>query len=747
MSSLAMIPRLCDPSGPTAEAAPSKLADPLENLAETATSMHPTDQGWACRADGQCDLFPDMDLSQVKVIHMKRRSRLFQVIHRQPSNKPDHILMWGEVKGCGIVVWSSFAAKVLRPDKGAPPSPKTKRRFILPVKGNINATLRARILHTMKQECCKSSGKLNALGFTKVTELAPVAADDPFDWRSITPSTKLAYSPCLGQFQCARLIVPLDWLNKNVTDTVSIAIIKLPAVVSQDHPSFGSTIIVNPGGPGGSGTDFLIEVGRKVRSLVDIRGRKHYEVLAFDPRGVGGSRPIIDCYPGDPITRRAKGLEMGAYGGLRSSNTSFTFGYYTYRALGRRCQKTNGGILPYVNTPSVARDMAAMVDKVAELRHEELGRPRNMPTPRLQYLGFSYGTVLGNYFASLFPERVGRMVLDGVADSNDYANGPGWLSNTQDSDRMMEMFFEGCFDAGSLICPLRQPGDKKPSDISERTWSWIKARDTEPIEFTTADGSSDILLRSNDIRSFLFRSLYFADVAFFTISNILAEAIGGNSALLASRVVGSTSITSLKNLCPISNDTKTSVPAISAEANRAVLCVDGDDVSNENHTYWKKYMEDQISISSAFGDLWAEGRLACAGWRARSNWSFKGPFKTPAASKTASAPEPDRPAAPLLFLSSEWDPVTPLRNARAMASQHPGAGVLVLGSMGHGALRSGIENECVTTVVSEYFDKGIVPEKEVYCSATKHPWKSSPIQTQHLEELMRKTRYNLLGIY
>ncbi|KAJ4150242.1 hypothetical protein LMH87_011000 [Akanthomyces muscarius] len=103
--------------------------------------------------------------------------------------------------------------------------------------------------------------------------------------------------------------------------------------------------------------------------------------------------------------------------------------------------------------------MVAMVDRIAELRQEHTTQHNDTQTlfppletkedvPRLQYIGFSYGTVLGNYFASLFPERVSRMVLDGVVDSYDYASGPGWSTNTQDTDKMMEIFFAGCFNAG-----------------------------------------------------------------------------------------------------------------------------------------------------------------------------------------------------------------------------------------------------------------------------------------------------------
>ncbi|KAM3562841.1 hypothetical protein ARSEF4850_002606 [Beauveria asiatica] len=358
------------------------------------------------------------------------------------------------------------------------------------------------------------------------------AGEDTFDWSSITPSANLVYSTCFGHFQCARLLLPLDWLSENESDTTSIAMIKLPAAVSQDHATFGGAIFTNPGGPGGSGVQFLLEGGRVLQSIMNIPNQKYYDIISFDPRGVGASEPRVDCYPANHVARRAKNLEATAAGALNLSSASFDFAYYTARAFGKRCEMTNAHILPFVNTASVARDMLAMVDKVAELRKEQTikqqktnaqsemrkGKGTSDDVPRLQYYGLSYGTVLGNYFASLFPGRVGRMVLDGVADSDDWANGPGWLTMTQDADKMMELFFEGCFTAGPWICPLRQPSDKTPTDISNRTWSWINARDAEPIEATTPDGSADVLLRSADIRRLLMKNLYHADNAFDAVA-------------------------------------------------------------------------------------------------------------------------------------------------------------------------------------------------------------------------------------
>lgn len=265
-----------------------------------------------------------------------------------------------------------------------------------------------------------------------------------FDWDSITPSRDLAYHACYDGFQCARLVVPLDWRNATAdARTVALAVIKLPAAVPASDPSFAGPILTNPGGPGGSGVAFIQGSGRRLQGLVDKPGRRRYDIVSFDPRGIANSWPRADCFPGDPLSRDAVMLEGRGHGALDSSRLSVPYALGLFEGFGRRCLRAeadglNGGdIMGYMSTPSVARDMIAIIDKIDELHKREARDDGRDDRPelrkrsgdgddvvRLQYMGFSYGTILGNYFASMFPERIGRIVLDGVSDSIDYSTGP-----------------------------------------------------------------------------------------------------------------------------------------------------------------------------------------------------------------------------------------------------------------------------------------------------------------------------------
>lgn len=284
------------------------------------------------------------------------------------------------------------------------------------------------------------------VGFiTAPTHANPSATPDvEFDWDTINPSHNLEYHNCYEDLQCARLLLPMDWLNATKNETVAIAMIKLPAVVDDNDPAFGGTIIAQPGGPAVSGTSYGRGIAHKLQNLFDIPGKKHYEMISFDTRGTGKSLPQINCFP--HVLGYIRTVEAMTNGALDLSSANLAFSIAAAKADGIKCEMTHGEYLSYVGTPNSARDMVAMIDKIEEMRGEN-AKPRAQAVyqdddtsrlelrsteksddkvPRLQYIGISYGTLLGNYFASMFPGRVGRMVLDGVMDADDSAHGLVW---------------------------------------------------------------------------------------------------------------------------------------------------------------------------------------------------------------------------------------------------------------------------------------------------------------------------------
>lgn len=283
-------------------------------------------------------------------------------------------------------------------------------------------------------------------GLLPLLQSAAALADDDFtsarfsdfDWHALEPSPDLEYHDCYTEYKCARLELPLDWKNESDPRTVAIAMIKLPAVVSDDDPSFGGSIYTNPGGPGISGVRFIPRISHHLQKTFDRPGKKHYEIISFDPRGIGFSTPVADCFLGNTLAREGSMLEQRGSLGLDGPLESLVYNYAMQEVSNKRCKDADDlddSVLSHSGTPNVVRDMVEMLDKTEELREKEAARRGQSwlelkkrsggdDTPRLQYIGFSYGTVLGNYFASMYPGRVHRMILDSVCDINDYASGP-----------------------------------------------------------------------------------------------------------------------------------------------------------------------------------------------------------------------------------------------------------------------------------------------------------------------------------
>lgn len=287
-------------------------------------------------------------------------------------------------------------------------------------------------------------------GLAALAQGQPSAKGTDFDWDKLPPSTGLSYRACYDGFECARLVVPMDWQNETDPRIVALAVIRLPAVVPASDPTFAGTVLTNPGGPGGSGVDGLhAGTGMGLRKLLDKPGERHYEIMSFDPRGVGSSWPRANCLPHNDLARDAFAYEERGIGILDGSEPSAVPRILgMYKAFMQKCEAENAAgtpgaeIMGFMSTPSVARDMVQIIDKIDELLKSEgvnvdeeeseedeylelrkRGHHEN-DVPRLQYVGYSYGTILGNYFASLFPERVGRLILDGVVDAEDYSSGP-----------------------------------------------------------------------------------------------------------------------------------------------------------------------------------------------------------------------------------------------------------------------------------------------------------------------------------
>ncbi|KAJ5108532.1 hypothetical protein N7456_005207 [Penicillium angulare] len=527
-----------------------------------------------------------------------------------------------------------------------------------------------------------------------------------YDWSSITPSKQLKYHDCYDGYTCARLQVPLDWQNpENYSQSVAIAIVTLPATVPNTSASFGGTVLINPGGPSGSGTDMALELGHYLQETFD--GERHYEILGFDPRGVAFSTPRADCYSGDEIRRAVDQLQSTGIPSPKLGPTTLEYLYQSHLGASRLCAEADdGSIFAHMSTASVARDMLEIVERVDELKHTASNSSiqARSKKPNLQYYGVSYGTYLGNTFASMFPDRIGRMVIDGVEDPHDYLKGT-WEKNLNDFEKVLDHFYKTCFEAG-VECPLKKDSDRSAGAIRERVSSFLNNLEVSPVSAVYQGRAS--LVTSLLVRTLIHTALYSPITKYESLSIALAESLAGNHTLVLEN-----SAVDLESACEIKNVTYPAESySWSDNAASGILCGDSAlDAGNRSLTWARDIVDTLYEQSPTAGEAWTKIPLSCVGWNFKPNFLFRGPFGSSAQSVKGSNHTSN---APLLVISNRYDHATPLANAYAVSQSHAGSTVVVQESFGHCALLTSRSN-CTANIVSEYFNTGRIPEHGTVC--------------------------------
>lgn len=266
---------------------------------------------------------------------------------------------------------------------------------------------------------------------------------------TLAAPSAIAWIDCGKGFQCGSLSVPLDYANPT-NDTIKIALVRKPATIPSQR--IGS-VLTNPGGPGASGIDYLESAASSMKNL-----NKRFDLIGFDPRGVGLSTPVRcltsaqeDAFNAlDPVLDDPQEKQAGIL-----ADQNFAAG----------CEKMSARLLPFLDTPSTARDMdqirAAIGDK------------------KLTYLGFSYGTFLGETYAHLFPTHVRALSLDGVIDPTLSANDL-LLAQVVGFEKNLQAFVADCKarstcqlarlgDPNAKLLGLMQTLDTKPLAVGPRT--------------------------------------------------------------------------------------------------------------------------------------------------------------------------------------------------------------------------------------------------------------------------------------
>lgn len=548
----------------------------------------------------------------------------------------------------------------------------------------------------------------------------------------INAAEELEFQPCWNGFQCAKLKVPLDWFNgTHPNASASIAIAKLPAEVAVDDPRYAGPILINPGGPGGSGIALALMEAYRLRTLVapsfgDESKGKYYDILGFDPRGIGFTQPLAQCMPDNPSAWSWK-LRESTEGILGSSDAALGRLWSMSHAFGAACKEYSEAsgepdIKQYISTASVARDMLEIAERHAKWVVDQSNQlARDGRSTRVQssnsangqtiykhgevnltYIGFSYGTYLGTTFAAMFPDRVGRLVLDGVVNVIDYNNGLA-QGSLHDTEKDMKSFYTFCASAGPEDCPLAA-ATASVEDIEQRTQRIINSLYHNPIGIHTAQGPE--IFTYSDLKAVIFAGLYQPALIFPGLAYLLLAIEQKTGPVL--EAIGKALRNSHVYTCPAVNGSAT-LPLNYDTAQDAILCGDGFPITDLDIAGMEAYWQLLESISPAAAGLWAMLRMKCAAWPITPLYTFGRDDNFHG--KTAH---------PILFVSNTADPVTPLRSARAMSARFPRSEVLVQDAQGHCALSA--LTACTIAAVKTYFQTGDLPAPNTLCIPPASPW-------------------------
>ncbi|PPR04801.1 hypothetical protein CVT26_012974 [Gymnopilus dilepis] len=499
----------------------------------------------------------------------------------------------------------------------------------------------------------------------------------PFSWELLPPSRSLDWQRCYPGRECARLIVPLNYSDPMGREAI-IAIIRKPSTLSKDEV-YGGPILFNPGGPGGSGVDLIRGgTGDLLSTIVGPR----FDVVSFDPRGVGRSTPSASFFTTD-VERALWYQGVKGLGTVNTSDEGIARTWAQSRVVGMLAAESDDGYLRHINTDNTARDMLSIV--------EASGREK------IQYWGFSYGSILGATFAAMFPDKVDRLVIDGVVDSENYY-GAFLDNNLRDTDAVMESFFTGCVEAGPHRCDFWSSTTEEIKKNITTLYSSVRSKPL-PVRSASNYGVVDY----SALRGAIFSALYSPNASFQRLAKGLADLAAGDGRI----------ILDMHRSPPYRCSCNTPEPQYThiREALAAVACNDSNDIP-EDLEYSEEYFKAFSNISN-WAELWAGVRLSCVGWPKYPKNHFQGPFKA-------------KTSYPILLVGNTADPVTPLWAAKKMSHGFKDSVVLTQDSAGHCSIAA--PSLCTQKYIRQYFTDGSLPKPGTVCDAIEDTFPGSPAE-------------------
>lgn len=456
-------------------------------------------------------------------------------------------------------------------------------------------------------------------------------------------SQELVWDSCGATLDCTTVTAPLDWEDPGGSE-IELAVVRHRA----EGTAIGS-LLINPGGPGGSGYDFIAD---SLTYAVDDELIENFDVVGFDPRGVGRSTAVrcLDAEAMDAYLYDIPEAERGTpewEAELTAANKEFA----------EACEANSDGILPFITTVNSARDM--------DLLRGVLG------DEQLYYLGFSYGTFLGATYASLFPERANRLVLDGAIDPAIPSIDVG-TTQALGFESALRAYVENCLDSGE--CPFSGSVDEAMSDLG----ALLASADRYPLP-----GGGTRKVGADTMLTGIIAALYSPGNWAYLSQGLTLALEGDGSGMLA--------------LADFYNDREAGeYLSNSSEAFRAYNCMDypsADDQAAEDAA-----MEKIRQGAPTVAPYW-EGVEVCTDW----------PYPPTGTRGEITA----EGSGPILVVGTTGDPATPYEWSVSLADQLAEGVLVTYVGEGHTGYNKG--SLCVNKAVDEFLINGTVPEDGLRC--------------------------------
>lgn len=499
---------------------------------------------------------------------------------------------------------------------------------------------------------------------------------------SLATLPELNWIPCFEQlnrpFECAVAKLPLNHQREEIfSDTYVGEIIQMPLlrIPAQNPEEKIGTLFINPGGPGGSGIDFVRSNGHELYSDT-VRAR--YDIIGFDPRGVARTSPLrcfnsffdyFDVVSGPEFPVNDQEVEDRL-----ARNHLFR----------EACRLNAGNILHHMSTADVARDLDILRQYVGD--------------EKLNFVGYSYGSFLATTYANLFPDKTGRIILDGVIEPQEWVSGEAnesflWpvsmrLQTGLSANRTLNEFFRLCDQQTSTTCAFSGNSKQRFDAIANtlETYSLQMSEQAIPIHLDEFISSS---------LSYLYNSADWKNFATFllAVENRLSEshhAPAFNRVALSDRAPGETS-----------NLVKHAAGRLlrqTVEAYPGVACADTDNPLTA--TDWINAANEAQQKNGFLAKLWTWNESVCMDWPGSNASRYAGPFTA-------------RTDSTLLIMNTRFDPATPYHGALNVRNTMVNSKLVTVEGWGHTTLYL---SDCATNIASHYLVTGEAPIQDEFCA-------------------------------